>query len=107
MTWTGVTATVHRSGGNDRFDDPKPETTHTIEQVVFAPRSSSETADSSNTVITGGIIYFPAGDLLPTDELTIPGQPGRWAVEGDVGTWVDPWSGQVVGVQAAVAKASG
>jgi hypothetical protein len=103
----GLTVTVLRGGGLDRFGDPQPDTTHEVANCLLAPAGSSESFDSPNTVVTGYVLYGPPNtDLLATDRLTLPDEPGVWHVQGEVGRWRNP-AGGLVGVQCRIEKGTG
>jgi hypothetical protein len=52
------------------------------------PRTSTETTDGRDTIITGLIAYIPAGaDIQPTDTIRFKG--ASYAVDGDPGYWDD------------------
>lgn len=71
---------------------------------AFAPRSSNERADARTpAVITGGTVYMPAGSVLDADDgIEVDGV--LYAVEGDPGKWVSPFTGRDFGLEVAVKK---
>lgn len=103
-----VTVTVVRGGGNDRFGDRKPTTEHTVVGCVKWPRSSSESADYSDSVSTGYMLSVPLGaDILRTDQVRLPGDAALWSVDGDVLPYENPFTGRTAGALVALTKTSG
>lgn len=110
-----VTVTVRRPAGTDRYGDPLPATTHTVEGCIVAPASgdsgqsaSSERTDLRDTVITGWTLYPPYGaDLLYTDEVQLPGDDTWWQVDGEVGNWRSPFSSWAPGGQVTLRRVRG
>lgn len=106
------TVKVRRGGGRDRFGDDQLSTIHTIEGCTGWPRSSTETNDASNSVVTGRMLSVPFGaDLLSTDEVLHPWEDedgSWWSVEGDVEGWgPHPRTGRRRGAVVALNRASG
>lgn len=104
----GITVTVHRPGGVDRFGDPdgSPETTHTVSGCAVAPRSASEIDTRGSTVIVGLTLYAPYdADIGPVDQVEIDGK--RFTVEGEAGRWRNPHTGRKVGMEIALQRVTG
>ena len=101
-----------RRGGTDRYGDPKPPTISELSGCVKWPRTSSETADFSQTVATGYMLSVPAGsDLASSDEVLLPGESETglwWRVDGDPLPWgPSPFTGREPGIIVALQKSSG
>jgi hypothetical protein len=104
----GVTITVKRGGTDSRTGDPLPTTEHTVERCGVAPRSSAETNNLGNAVITGLTVFAPYGaDIRATDTVLIPGDPDAWYVEGEAGHWRNPFTGWQAGTQFALTRQKG
>lgn len=106
----GITVTVERSGGTDRFGNPLPGTSHTIEGCAVAPRSSEERTDGQATVIVGRSLFMPPGaDVTAHDVVVLNGDPQpddeRWQVEGEPAVWENPYTGWSAGVVAPLTRA--
>lgn len=100
MTLPRETVTVLRPGGTTPFGDPLPGSSHSVDGCLFAPRSSNESSDFANTVITGAQLFGPAGaDIKATDQIQVRGVV--YDVEGDVGDWGK------AGVQVALERSTG
>jgi hypothetical protein len=108
------TVTVVRAapGGRDRYGDPVDGDVveFDLSHVAVAPRGSSDVSDRARTgVIVGATLYAPAADpphdVRSTDRIRWRGV--MFDVEGDVGVWVSPWTGQVRGVEVALRRAEG
>lgn len=100
VTHIAVTKTTDPYG-NDTVTkaDPVP-----VAGVVFAPRASTERADSRTpAVITGGTLYGLKGvTISPLDQFTVDGV--LYDVEGDAGHWVSPFTGRDFGYEVAVKR---
>lgn len=101
-----------RRGGTDTWGNDRPTTEHDVEGCVKWPRTSSETADYSQTVATGYMLSVPVGaDLLPTDEVLLPGEPEDgpwWQVEGDPLPWDgSPFTNRKPGTIVALTRSTG
>jgi len=84
------TITVVRPPTRGPDGDPVPGsgTSTDIEGCSVQPRTSTEDTAARNTVITGEVVYVPAGaDIRPTD--TIRFRDVAYAVDGDPGYWDD------------------
>lgn len=106
----GITVTVERSGGTDRFGNALPGTSHSIAGCAVAPRSSEERTDGQATVISGRSLYLPAGsDITAHDVVVLNGapQPGdeRWQIEGEPAEWTNPFTGWSPGIVVALTRA--
>lgn len=98
-----VTATVlEEQVTTDAYGDTTTvEVSTDVAGCLFAPRSSTERADSRTpAVITGASLYAPAGTVIsPTSKIivngetyTVEGQPGDWGVGIEVALqrWEQP-----------------
>lgn len=104
----GYTVTVKRPGGRDRYGNPLPGTEHTIDECVWAPRSSVEENDSRATTIVGLTMYGPYGsDIASTDQVELPGDDVPWYVEGDPGEWTNPFTGEPAGFEVNLTRTRG
>lgn len=107
-----ITVKVRRSGGVDRFGDPKTPTVHEIAGCVKWPTSSTENADFSQQVSTGYQLAIPAGaDLLNADDVLFPGEDEDgpwWAVDGEPLPWgPSPFTGREPGAVASLVRDRG
>lgn len=105
----GETITIRRRAvaGEDSQGNPTyAVTTITVEGCAFAPNSSDEDSTTFGTrAITGGTVYDPSGtDFLPSDELVIRGK--IYAVDGETGQWINPYTGERRGSEVAVKRGS-
>ncbi|WGW12749.1 hypothetical protein LWF01_02960 [Saxibacter everestensis] len=80
-----------------------------IKGCAFAPRASSELNDYRQATISGGTLYAPYGsDVQPTDRIRVPAPwAGVYGVEGDIGVWVNPHTGDTPGVEINLEKRAG
>ncbi|MCA1191619.1 hypothetical protein [Saccharopolyspora sp. 6V] len=104
----GITVTVHRGGGVDRFGDPiGDETVHEVAGCGFAPETSRELTDRRETVTTPATLYAPPGvDLRATDKVTVPGE-GTFHVIGKAARWSSPFTGWTPGVAVSLEEVTG
>ena len=97
-----------RPGGLDRYGDPvgSPSRT-TLPGCAVAPRTSSDVTDRGRQgVIVGMTLYAPHGtDLLHTDQVEVDGV--LHDIDGEPGSWVNPFSGWRAGVEVALKRAAG
>ncbi|PRX95574.1 hypothetical protein [Allonocardiopsis opalescens] len=102
-----ITVTVRRPGARDRYGDPLPGTEHTVEGCAVYPRTSTETAVTGTTVITGRTLLAPIGaDIAPDDQVVLP-DGSLWSVVGDTGPWSSPLTGWAPGLEAALERVQG
>ena len=85
----GVQIKVHRQSGTDRFGNPLPISTHTIDEVAHAPRNTNEITGDRDTVLAGEWLYLqPGADIQPDDRVWLPrddwNKAAPWFVDGDV-----------------------
>lgn len=96
---TTVTVTRIRSRpGVDRWGDKLPPKETAIPGCSLEPRTSTESPTAHEGVVTGLAIKVPQGwDVLHTDEFRIPppwsDDLAVWQVEGEISTWVNPFTG--------------
>lgn len=85
---------------DDLGDTTETETTTDVSDWLFAPRSSTERADSkAPAVITGASLYGPAGSTIgPNDYFLVDGI--RYDVEGEPGYWGS------AGIEVAIKRTS-
>jgi hypothetical protein len=111
-----ITVTVSRAPGTDRYGDPTgPPATHEVSGCFFAPSSgtsgvaaSTERTDLRDTVITVPTLFAPFGsDIKATDQILLPGDPKPWEVDGDVGDWMNPFSGWKPGQTISLRRVRG
>lgn len=117
-----LTVRVRRSAGRDNHGDPTPPSFHEIGGCVRWPRTSTESADYSQTVATGWMLSVPAdSDLRSTDKVLLPvkGAGGWvlpasppdsawWDVEGDPLPWgPSPFTGAEPGIVVALTRVTG
>ena len=103
---------VRRGGGRDRFGDPRPTSTFTIEGCVKWPTTSVETADYSQGVATGYQLALPSGaDLRSTDEVRLRSDASDspwWSVRGEPLPWgPSPFTGWEPGIIVALERKTG
>ncbi|HET7388430.1 MAG TPA: hypothetical protein VFJ19_17390 [Nocardioidaceae bacterium] len=107
----GVTVTVERPGGTDRYGNPLPSTFHAVTGCAFAPRGESDedNADRRAEVITSLSMFAADGaDLAPQDVVIDPTPyTGKWQVEGDAAVWRNPYTGRTAGIAAVLKRVGG
>lgn len=108
----GVTLTVNRSGGRDRYGNPLPGTSHTIDDCALAPTGSTEMVNGQATVIDQDTVYADYGaDVEPRDEIVVPaGQPispGVYQVDGSPARYRNPFTGDAAGCVIRLTRATG
>ncbi len=99
--------TIYRPGGTDIYGNPIDGVEVSTADVIVAPRADSEaTSPGRSAVIVGYTIYLPPGsDLRPTDRVII--DDVAYEVDGQVGHWVNPFTGIDRGYQAALRRVDG
>jgi hypothetical protein len=106
----GMSVTVRRGGGVDKFGDPDPDsvTTHVVAGCAVAPRTSTEdTTGRGDTVIVGLTLYGPYdADIAATDVVELPGGD-RYQVVGEPGRWASPMSRRRPGLSVALERVTG
>lgn len=108
----GVTVTVERSTGSDRFGNPLPADTHTLEGCALAPAGSIEFVNGQATVVDQDTLYcdFDA-DLRPQDVVIVPDgapvPPGRYQVDGRPQRWQNPYTDLKAGTVARLNRGEG
>lgn len=104
----GVTVTVVRGGTDPRTGDPLPSSEHAISGVAVAPRYATESTTTDNATITGLTLYLPYGaDLRATDTVRLPNDPDPWYVDGEKGSWLNPYTGTAEGDEVALTRQKG
>lgn len=79
----GVTATVERPAGADRFGNPLAPTTHEVAGVAPAPGGSTEQSLNESIVEWDLDLLGPVdADIRAEDIVTLPGDPTRYQVVG-------------------------
>lgn len=102
-----IDITVVRPGSRDKWGDSTGESRHVIRNCVFYPRTSSESTDNRDTVITGITVLVPAGsDIESTDKVEFP-DGTRYEVDGMPGSWVSPSSSWKPGMQVDLREVTG
>lgn len=108
---TGETIVVVRlaPGGVDQYGDPvaSTESRTTVEGCALAPRMSDElNTRGRQGVIVGLTLYAPPGaDILHTDHIEARDQ--TWEVDGEVGDWRNPYTGEQPGLEVALKRVAG
>lgn len=107
----GITVEVERAPVDTVHGDVVYAVSHTIEGCADAPRYSTENNDNRTTVIVGRTLYGPYGaDLQATDRVVYPGTGPRkkrtYRVVGDIGQWMNPFTGWKPGFEAALERVS-
>jgi len=105
----GVIVRVRREQtGVDDYGDPVfgPETRVTLEGAFTAPRQSTD-LNSGRTGVIIGLTLFAAHeyDLEHLDEIEVDGVV--YAIDGDPGRWLHPWTGWAAGIECALVRAEG
>lgn len=108
----GFTLTVHRAGGTDRFGNPLPGTSHTIDGCAVSPSGSTELVNGQATVTAEDRVYAPYdADVTAQDEIEIPaGQPiaaGRYQIDGEPQRWRNPFTGLDAGTVVRLTRTEG
>jgi hypothetical protein len=102
----GMTVTVIRQA-KDRHGDPVAAAEHTVDWCAFAPAGSVEFTDNRDTVVTDSQLYAPAGsDITATDKVRLP-DTTVWHVNGDPAPWINPWTGERLGIVVTLTKVTG
>lgn len=102
----GVTVTVERPTGADRYGNPSPPTSHTLDGVAFAPAGSSEMVDRSATVEWDQDLLIGYDDDLRAEDVVIDGDD-RYRVHGRPERWLNPMSGWAAGGMARLKAVTG
>lgn len=109
MPTNGVVVRVRRgAGGVDAYGDPIPgaETRATIVDAFTAPRSSADLNEGRQGVIIGLTLYAPLDtDLVHTDLIEVDGV--LFAVDGEDGRWLHPFTGWAAGTEVALLRVEG
>lgn len=105
----------HTPGGVDEYGDPITSSPSTTELVgaFTAPRDAVGSRESSEInqrgragVIVGLTLYAPYGtDLRRDDQVDIDGT--LFDVEGEVGSWRNPFTSWEAGIEVALRRATG
>lgn len=106
----GETVTVRRATqtGTDRYGNPVLSWTDTpVPGCAVAPGTSLEPPEiGRSAVITGLVVYFPAGtDIRASDRLVVRGR--EVAVDGDPADWRNPYTGNRPGIAVATKDVEG
>lgn len=93
--------TLTRSSvGQTRVEFAEPET---ITGAGFAPQTTQEPRDGTQVrVVTEALLYVDGVAIGPHDELEVRGV--RYAVEGEPGGWVNPFTGWSPGTEVRLRK---
>lgn len=111
----GKTVTVIRPPELNKYGVPVGSETETdIDGCAWAPRvggpgtsSADITQRGRQGVIEGLTLYAPHGsDIRHTDQVQIPGE-GLFEVDGEAGTWENPFTGSTPGMEIALRRAAG
>lgn len=96
-------------GGTDADGDPVAGTTSSLEidGCMVAPRQATEPTERGRAgVIVGLTLYAPLDtDLVHTDRIEIDGV--LYEIDGEPGTWRNPWKPSHGGVEVALRRAVG
>jgi len=97
----GVTVTVLRSGGHDRYGNPLPEEEHEIPGCAVAPGTTEDVSGRDPRTTVDYTVLAPAGtDVLGQDRIRLPAPwGGTWQVDGEPRHFVSPFTGWHPGVQ--------
>jgi len=95
--------TLTRSSvGQTRVEFAEPET---ITGAGFAPQTTQEPRDGTQVrVVTEALLYVDGVTVGPYDELEVRGV--RYAVEGEPGGWVNPFTGWASGTELRLRRVS-
>lgn len=94
----------------DRHGDVVTTTRIVLDAMIAAPRDTAEPLDDRAQTVTRRTLYgvLPQGIVVePTDEFELPGEPGRWTVQGDTFDWTHPWSGWAPGAEIQIERVTG
>ena len=104
----GITATVERPGGTDRFGNPLPPATHTVADCAPAPAGSTEQNFQADTIEWDVDLLGPyAADFQAEDVVTLPGDANRYQVHGKPQRWKHPVTGWEAGSVTRLKAVSG
>jgi hypothetical protein len=108
----GVNVTVERSTGTDRFGNPLPADTHTLEGCALAAEGSTELVNGQATVVDQDTLYCDYdADLKPQDVVVVPDgapiPPGRYQVDGRPQRLQNPYTGWQAGSVARLNRGEG
>ncbi len=97
----GFTVTVERPGGTDRYGNPLPGATHTVDGCATAPAGSSEQTGAAATVEWDLDLLAPFdADIAAQDVVLLPGDPERYAVDGRPARFRSPFTSWEAGTLA-------
>lgn len=105
----GVTATVTRPAGSDRFGNPLPaQPPHTVAGCAPAPAGSTEQHHLEQTIEWDVDLLGPYdADFQPEDVVTLAGDDTRYHVHGVVKRWKNPMTGWEAGSVTRLKAATG
>ena len=99
----GVTVSVERPGGRDRYNNRLPSSFHTVPDCAPAPVSTMTSNKEMNSLAATVewdlelLCSDPDADFEAQDILTIPGDGGRYQVNGRPERWRNPFTGWAAG----------
>ena len=106
---SNATVTVVRSDANDVYGDPAetPPTRTRLDGCAVAPRSSADVNDRGRQgVVVGLTLFAPYGaDIRHTDQLDVDGV--LYDVDGEPGSWSNPFTFHEPGIEVALKRAAG
>jgi hypothetical protein len=102
-----VTLIKRSVNGTDGYgNDTYGETTVKVSPCVIQPSGSTEDIQWTDEVATDLTVFMPYGtDVDAVDAVDINGV--RYEVQGDVSSWVSPFSGKTSPIQMRVRKVTG
>jgi hypothetical protein len=105
----GITVTVKRSGGTDRYGNTLPGTTHTVSDCAIAPAGSTESDVDSATVEWDLDLLCgdTEADVNAQDAVLLPGDPSTYQVHGRPRPFTNPFTGWKAGKVARLKGVSG
>lgn len=101
---------LHHVATTSRNAVGQTRTTHAapveVPGCAFAPESTQEPRDGTQVrTVSTAKLYVPPGLVVqPSDEFTVRGV--RYAVEGDPGQWVNPFTGWAPGAEIKLRRVS-
>lgn len=105
----GQTITLIRrtvSGTDERGNDTYSESPEQIPQAVVQPSGSNEFTQFTDQVTTDLVVYLPFGTKVsPLDAIEVAGS--RYEVQGDISSWVSPFSGNTSPIQVRLSRVTG
>jgi hypothetical protein len=92
----------------DRHGDVVSTARITLDAAIVAPSSMEEPDRNRATVRDTRTMYVPHGtQILASDVIELPGEPGRWHAVGPVVDWTHPMTGWAPGGEVRLERVTG